>query len=79
VYDAGQRLGRRIEREGFAEFRAAEVDRVEADADKAARHHDLTADDPNGLYTVLEDEQEDELALKGGGQPRKWPTISLRL
>lgn len=40
------------------------VERVEAEADEATGQHYLPAEDPNGLYAVLEDEEEDDFAFE---------------
>ena len=41
------------------------IERVEAEADEATRQHYLTAENPDGLYAVLADKEEDDFALKG--------------
>jgi hypothetical protein len=64
MYDGGQRLRSSIQREGFSYLRTTVIERVKAEADKPTRQHDLVAENPDGVYAVSEDEEEDDFAIK---------------
>lgn len=64
--DAWQGLGRSVQREGLMYLRATVIKRVETETDEATGQHDLSAENPDCVYAVSRNEEENDLASAVG-------------